>query len=460
MPKTKIRAAILVGFLLVGFTMVAQITLPTNITTRLHLTSVDSFYVANSTVIVQDGAELVIDKNVEVRFASQIQLYVYGSLQINGDSENRVRFTAVDTTKFWGYINASHAEVVINGLEVIFANRFINASYGRIILKNCMVDKTYGGIGADCIGVHYADSLYISGCFLNGNPQKPRIDAIDCDAIDNGVITNNVIQNFEDDGIDVGTGTELLTLTNNRLNNCNFGISVGESSYVVADRNVITGCDAGMQSHTSSTIMATHNTLYNNTKGFELHHGSASNSAGTVIINSSIIAHTKNVLYSEQSKSLLMASYCLSDSLVIPGENNLVGAPAFTNVDVFDFTLTELSPCINAADPNLALDDFGNVADIGAFEFVSELNIQPSQYSDYKIAVYPNPATDYIVISAGWPVLWRYDIISITGESVLRGATNQAIVRENITHLTPGVYLIKVVSADRSKSQIRKLVIR
>lgn len=460
MDKAKILTLLLVAFVFAGAQVKSQIVLPSVITDSLYLNATDSFYYTTGSVTVKAGAKLVIDKNVEVRIAPSSNLTVSGQLVIKGDSLNRVLFTSTDTTRFWGYINASYASVDINGVDIRFATRFINASHGSIVLKNSTVDKTYGGIGADCIGVHYADSLYISGCYLNGNPSKARIDAMDCDAIKNGIITNNTIQNFEDDGVDVGTGTKLITVTNNLIYNCNFGISVGENSTVVAERNVIIKCDAGMQSHTGSTIKASHNTLYNNVKGFELHHGSSSNSGGSLILNSSIVANTRKVLYTEQTNSSFAATFCLSDSLEIAGENNLIADPLFVEAEVWNFNLLEGSPCIDAADPTSPLDEQNNFADIGAFEFAHVLGTDKSVATNADIIIYPNPASDYIVIESAIHRLWRYDIVSVSGEVVLKGETNQAEQQINMSDLTNGIYLIRVISSDGLLSKTRTIIVQ
>lgn len=457
MPKFKLPAVIITLFILVHANTSGQILLPASISDSLHLSAVDSFYYTTGSVSVGVGTKLIIDKNVEVRFAPQARLNVSGTLEIKGDSANMVHFTSTDSTRFWGYINASNALINISGLDIKFATRFINVSHGTVVLKDCNVDKTYGGIGSDCIGVHYADSLYITGCVLNGNPSKPRIDAMDCDDISNGLISNNVIKNFEDDGVDVGTGTSLIKVTGNFIYNCNFGISVGENSNVVAERNVIVKCDAGMQSHSGSTITATNNTLFKNTKGFELHHGSDSNSGGTLILSSSIVAGTYNRLYSELANSSFTAAYCLSDSLDIPGENNLKSKPYFTNPDEYDFTLTAESPCINAADPDLPLDKFGGFADIGAFEYEKSLSAAPLQVDDVAFKLYPNPASDYIVIEANTTALWSCDIISITGELVQTASCNESKLLHDISQLSSGIYLVRIKK--ESNSTIQKLIV-
>lgn len=386
--------------MLLSISVSAQINLPTTITDSLYLGATDAYYYAASNIAITSTGKLVVDKNVEVRFAPSVRLNVSGTLIVTADKENMALFTCSDTTKHWGYINASSAIVEINGLYINHGTRFINANYGEITILDSRVENTTGVIGDDCVGVHNASKLLISGCYLDGDPTKPRIDALDCDAITNGIITNNTIMNFEDDGVDIGTGTASVLIENNYIYNCNFGISVGERSKVTARKNIIVKCDAGMQSHSGSTITAYNNTYFANRKGFECHHGSSAGSGGTITINSCIVAQTVNSLVTLQPASSFTSTYSLCDTDTLDGETNLQGNPLFyASADTFDFRLMSASPCINAGDPTLPLDSAGNFVDMGAIESTqSPDGIGQKRVNEAEIAIYPNPSKGIINI--------------------------------------------------------------
>jgi len=398
----------------------AQTELPLEISDTLVLDNTEGYYYSKSDIVVQAGGMLIVKENVTIKLDKAVVLKVYGAMRCEASAENPALINSLDSLH-WGYIYGSNADIDLNGLQIRNADKFLNASHGSVIVKNCSVDSTYGKIGDDCIGVHYADSLHITNCDLNGNPAYPRIDAIDCDAIENGVIANNRITNFEDDGVDIGTQASNVFINDNYIYNCNFGISVGESSTVVAERNIIVGCTgAAIQSHSASKIITYNSTFYKNAKGFELHHGSAAGSAGVLTVNSCIISECVGALYTVQDHSVLEISYSLCDSDTLPGENNLFADPQFSDASAGNFTLLESSPCIDAADPELGTDKDGNNLDIGATQTLgSEPVYVKSKFLD--ISVFPNPCKDFMNISVSDDLDLRYYISSIDGRILMKG---------------------------------------
>lgn len=436
----------------------AQINLPTSITDSLYLGATDTYYYAASNISISATGKLVVDKNVEIRFAPSVRLNVSGTLIVKADKENMATFTCSDTNAHWGYINANSATILINGLYINHGTRFINASYGDITIIDSKVENTTGVIGDDCVGVHNASTLLITGCYLDGDPTKPRIDALDCDAIKDGLITNNIIKNFEDDGVDIGTSTASVLIENNYIYNCNFGISVGENSKVTAKRNIIVKCDAGMQSHTGSTITAYNNTFYANRKGFECHHGSAGGTGGTMIINSCILSKSVNGLVTLQPSSSFTSTYSLCDTDTLEGDSNLFGNPQFVaSSDTFDFRLTAGSPCINSGDPALPLDSAGNYVDMGAIEFIQTPDaIVEKAKKIATIAVYPNPSKGKVNLenTTGYNV--EIAIYNITGRLIWSQTLSENSVIN--AYLKTGIYLLKS-SLDTGEINIEKIII-
>lgn len=442
----------------------AQIILPATIGDSLNISNTDSFYLVQSNVTVQATGKLVIEKGVTVKFNNGTYIYVNGLLKVNGTENNKVLFTVANSGERWKYINANNGDLDLNYLDIRNAIRFVTSNYGNISILNCTVDETYGTIGDDCIGVHYASKLLISGCKLNGNPERARIDAMDCDAIDQGEISNNIIQNFEDDGIDIGTGTKNILIYNNTIDNCNFGISVGENSEVTAIRNVLLRCDAGIQSHSGSNVKAYNNTLYNNQKGVECHHGGAANSGGTLLLNSCIISQTKGTLFTIQDNSSIKFEYSLCDTDSLTGDSNLFGNPLFLNTDTFNFKLSELSPCINSGDPILVpIDNDSTRIDIGAFEYLTEnadtipdsipdtdtLVTESIDSRNSEMKIYPNPVKSEIFIKNLPKGLYDYQLFSISGSIAQEGGYHKDNPID-ISGLKPGIYLLRLSSNNKS----------
>jgi hypothetical protein len=342
-------------------------------------------------------------------------------------------------------------------LHITKAQKFLNANYGTVKLHNCIVEDTYAGIGYDCISIHYTSGIEINGCELYGNPEKARIDAIDIDDVDSAVIMNNKIMDFEDDGVDFGTGAKGVVVKNNFISNCNFGVSVGEKSTATVSRNVIIKCDAGFQSHTGSTITAFNNTLYNNVKGFELHHGGSSGSYGALTINSSIVSQTTGALYTVQEGSVLKATYSISDTDTLPGETNLFGDPMFVRADSLNFLLMKNSPCIDAGDPSLPTDSIGNVIDIGAFEYGDTNTVSIDTTTDptdtitfiignspNQLVIWPNSVSSKINILNIPDDSYTFQVFNMEGRTIISGIINGHKERIYVNSMENGIYFLRL----------------
>ncbi|MBN2166012.1 MAG: right-handed parallel beta-helix repeat-containing protein [Marinilabiliaceae bacterium] len=426
----------------------SQIQIPGSIADTLVLSDTTTYYYSSGNVSITVGGKLVIEKNVTIKMAPTSIIGVSGTLEINGNKENPVLITSSDTNSFWGYINSGSGDVNLIGVNVTCAKKFLNANYGRVKLIDCNVDNTYGTIGDDCIAIHYSDSVQIKGCNLNGNPSMARIDAIDCDGIHNAIILNNTITNFEDDGIDFGTQATSSVIENNFIFNCNFGVSVGENSNIIAARNIVVGCwGGGFQVHTGATLNAVQNTLFKNAKGFELHHGGTANSGGNLLLNSCVVSGS-NVNYTMQSNSSLSAKYSLCDTDTLPGNTNILGFALFKDSVNHDFSLTALSPCINNGDPLLPLDIKGNFADIGAVEFYNDSVVDNA--SDVKlinIKIFPNPCSSFLKV-VNLPISNdKYFVCNLDGKEIKSGdiSVNSDIIQTS--DLIRGTYVLIIKSS-------------
>ncbi len=76
-------------------------------------------YIVTADATVQNGASLVIDPSVEVRFAQNTSLFVYGTLTAIGTSISTITFTASSTTPSAGFWQSIRF-VTIYSSEVFF----------------------------------------------------------------------------------------------------------------------------------------------------------------------------------------------------------------------------------------------------------------------------------------------------------------------------------------------------
>lgn len=339
-------------FLLNTVFAISQEVIPETIDETVYLTSQSSPYIIENNTSITDAGELIIEKGVTVFIKPDKTLTNNGRLIINGSKNNPVVFTCSDEELKWKYINNKNT-LIANNLFVTNAVRFVSSVGDTLILKRCNVSKTYGVIGDDMIGAHYAKKVVIKNCFFTGNPNAERIDAIDLDGISNDTIIQNVITNFEDDGIDIGTGSSNIYIANNTIINCNMGVSVGENSTVTLFKNLLVFNDAGIQSHSGSTVTADRNTLYGNILGLRAYHNSNQNtSGGTINISNSIISNCTSAVIGLKENSTVMVNYCLSDSVLPQGTGNIKGDAMFFDIAENSFVLTSLSPAIDAGNPD------------------------------------------------------------------------------------------------------------
>jgi len=446
-----------------------QILLPAIIEDTLHLSRTDSFYYTDVQVSVKNTGMLVIEKGVEIRFDHAKGISVAGTLIVNGSLDSMVLFTSSDTSARWTNISCSNAHVKITGLHINRATRFITANYGTLELIDCLVDDTYGGIGYDCIAVHYIDNILITGCELHGNPDKNRVDAIDCDDVEGAEVSFNKIMDFEDDGTDFGINSQNIIVKYNFISNCNVGVSIGEKSTATVYKNVITKCDVGIQSHTDSKIVAYNNTLFSNDKGIECHHGSSSNSFGDITLTNTIISKSINKAFTIQDGAEFLVSYCISDTDSLPGDKNLFGDPMFVNIDSMNFQLKEGSPCIDAGDHSVSINYIGEYVDIGAYEYgmIDSIPRDTTQNDtiliipdtqNQELKVNPNPANSSFEITNLPYDTYRYCIFGLDGKMILPGILENGKKTINISSLKKGIYILRVNKASGQELYFKKII--
>ncbi|MFH2095884.1 MAG: choice-of-anchor Q domain-containing protein [Bacteroidota bacterium] len=165
-------------------------------------------------------------------------------------------------------------------------------------------------------------------------------------------------------------------------------------------------------------------------------------------------------------------SYCLfNDSIQFSGSNitayNILETnPLYADTAAGDFSLSSVSPCINAGNPDttgLGLPAFdlkgnprlfGGRIDMGAIESDVTMNIIcPDREQD--ILIYPNPADSRIV--AGCVDGGKYDSFSIyttTGAVVQTGRINGNPVEIDVSGLTCGTYLICLIRPGSSECRV------
>jgi parallel beta-helix repeat protein len=218
---------------------------------------------------------------------------------------------------------------------------------------------------------------------------------------------------------------------------------------------------SGIVCHKTDRAIIEHNTCYKNgTTNDSAAGGIGVNNADNVIIRNNIsyaepdhwalgklggtltnITISNNILYNENGTQAIHKN--------MPNgwtEEN----PLLTNPENGDFTLSQNSPAIDAGNStSTIIDDIvGNLRndglpDIGAYEFISVLNVEEVQNRDIKM--YPNPTTGKIFLSGAFENLNKIKIYDQTGRIVLTKiiTKNTNLISLNLSHVSSGLYYLK-----------------
>mgnify|MGYP001165401367 FL=1 len=138
-----------------------------------------------------------------------------------------------------------------------------------------------------------------------------------------------------------------------------------------------------------------------------------------------------------------------------PAENNYT-TPGQWQTIVYDMTnesATDKTKTVIFFDAQMAgsadaADDVFMIDDITFGEFAS---LSTSNVSISDVSVYPNPAKDFVNISAGEKID-SATIYDLTGRIVKRSNPNKEIFNFNISDLSNGVYLVKLNAGDKEST--------
>ena len=437
-----IKLLVIIGVLACA-SIKAQTILPTSFSVDTFLSVANSPYLATSTVVINSGITVQFEKGCSIFFDEGKAFNVAGTLKLIGEENDSIILATNTGASFWGPITANYGNLIFDCVVLNSPKRIISASHGVVNIKNSRISAVIGAIGEDGIAIHYADSVIFTDNILESNPDGGKIDGIDADGINYGNISNNTIRNWPDDGIDIGSNSQNVTISNNIIYNVDFGLSVGESSTVFAERNIIYDSYAGIQSHTGAVLTTDHNTIFNVVRSLQPHHGSSSNSGGTLIVTNTIMNSASYADYTTQSNSTLTISYCVSNKDTLPGVNNIFADALFEDTLTYNFNLTENSPCIDSGDPNYTGTFNGLRTDIGVYEFdtiSSTVNMLSNELSN--ISIFPNPADEYlnVIIKSDVNYLEIYDI---NGKSLEYIHVNSNNFKIDVSYLKSGVYVLK-----------------
>lgn len=435
--------------------------LPEVITQDLYLLEACSPYIVDHDVTVEAGATLFAEPGVEIKMGNDKGIYVYGGIDFTGSLDNPVIITSQQADNTWKGMNGQNA-----GLDLMYVN--VSNGLKTISGEDCEVHLSYCSFSEptttdyDMVSFH-GGNVVIDHCSLYGSPvvNTYHRDGIDCDAVSSGIFTNNNIYDITDDGVDVGTNAENITIENNYIKNCeSMGISVGEATTASIRRNIIVGCEGGIQVHTDAVGYIVNNTLYGNEVSLKCYHyDNQPASGGTAYVVNTIFSASSEADFTTVENSVLEITYSISDTDTLPGSDNLSGDPGFVDPLNNDFNLDSASPCIDAGDPDSAPDPDGTCADIGALYYDQQNTNQITEAE--KVVLFPNPAKDIITVKLSDNKTIADIYISDVSGMIVLTKNNINSDRKTIRcdHFKKGIYFLIIKTTDNQYYKKKFLLI-
>lgn len=146
------------------------------------------------------------------------------------------------------------------------------------------------------------------------------------------------------------------------------------------------------------------------------------------------------------------------DTIQLEGQNE---SAIITNVNYATNTLTLDVALTWSSGQKLSRSYNGTAPDIGAFEYDdgSSLGIE-LVYNDSNFKMYPNPTTSNVTVELdanGSSTIANLSIVNLMGATVYSSSIdNKKVVQFNMTHLSSGVYLLKIDT--QNKQMIKRIV--
>jgi len=350
-----------------------------------------------------------------------------------------------------------------------------------ILLSNVISYNT-AAFNSGGVSIYTNCDAYLEGNIISNNTANSGVGGILISESSPTIVSNVIRENSalgSSGGVYIQLDSSPLLLNNIICNNTSETESAGLGVY------------AG--SGTSTTTIE-NCLIYGNTSGFNgggiwvydanidvinctISDNHADTNGGGVFVNVNANADLVNsILWNDSPQEIYIASGAVTATYSDiqggwAGEGNIDEDPLFFDPVNNDFHLTELSPCIDAGDPNSPPDPDGTIADMGRFYFhqtgTNENTIV--QTEDYLKQNYPNPFNPITTICYQLPENGKVEltIYNLKGQKVKTLVNDQlsagqhSIVwngtDENNKPVSSGIYFYKLKATNFEKT--RKMIL-
>jgi len=237
-------------------------------------------YIFHENIIVPRNTRLIIQAGVKIYLANDVSLVSYSPITALGAKDKPIFIGREKASENWGAIAVINTErrsefryvTMVGGSSsesingVTFTGMLSSHNAPLYVLDS----QFYKDNDDDAINVKYSTGKIVRSQFFESFG-----DAIDLDMTHDFVIDDNYFSNIgigteEGDAIDMSFSN--ARISGNTIVNCSDkGISVGEKSYPVIERNSISGCAIGVAVKDESEAEILYNTIERNTIGISLY---------------------------------------------------------------------------------------------------------------------------------------------------------------------------------------------
>lgn len=459
----------------------------------------DNCYCLVEDASIIHNTTLTIEPGTLVRFMGQYTLTVVGTLIAEGTETDSIRFTSGNRRPFegdWASISfiASEADAsIFEHVIVEYAEIGISLHYTALHITNSRISDNFCGIevieAAPVIDGNYITSNYEYGinihdnspCTVSNNLFFDNHEDIFIVTYAPPLITGNTFISAQAKAIRCYGATAEISY--NRFINNPVGIIMHES-YPLIHHNLFCGPgESGVWDFSNYNMPQIHsNTFCNLTYGLR-----SVNSYDFPVMNNVFYGNeTAIYAYPEAASAQYnLFHYNVTDYLGASPDGfgitdyinansdpcdqyyNIFMSPDFANPQEIDFMLTELSPCIDAGNPDpLYNDPDDTISDIGAFYFNHIVTIENNEITQpvCSFSSYPNPfnpetTIDYELAEAA---RIRITVYNIKGQKVAelldeeKETGNYSLIW-NAEDCNSGCYFIRCISGPNS--QVRKVLL-
>jgi hypothetical protein len=413
---------------------------------NLTLNKACSPYLAQGDITITENATLTIEPGVEIWMPKGASINVNGTINALGTEHEGIYFelNPAYENSTWGIISLKNTPEASNfnyvtiedasmGLDPALETAAISAFNADLLMNNITIENVEGNpiiarysditltnsrlrskITGDLINVKYGKAR-IENCTFEGSNQ-PDNDAIDYDEIENGIIKNCRISNFtgfNSDAIDIGEKASNIFIDSIFVYNItDKGVSLGQRSTATIQNGVFVNCNIGVALKDSSNATINRCVFYSTVDAVACYEKNLGSAGGNANVINSILSNISNESFSVDSKSTLIANYCLTDiQTQQKNATNLVGNPLFEKPTFFEFSLNTGSPALLAGVENNIPIDIGTKPLTTSFQpsvMISQIFVNADELNLPEFITLYNPSNERV---------------NLTGYAVTKGIT-------------------------------------